>query len=67
MSMTVPEKHQQNIARKTMSMTCLGARILGGMNHHEAIKVLQRAGKPATRPKDCVCMSGTRNTESEAN
>lgn len=44
--------HQRNIAQKTMKMNCTMARVMGGMDHHDAARVL---GKPL--PKDCTCRS----------
>ena len=48
--MNIPEKHQRKIARRTMELTCLGSRILGGMTHVEAARIL---GVPL--PEHCTC------------
>ena len=46
--LSVPEKHQLNIARKTLKMSDVGARIMGGMTKEEARAVILRlTGKPA--------------------
>lgn len=46
----VARAHQLNIARRTMSLTCVGAAILGGMNHAEAARLLG-----TTVPQGCTC------------
>ena len=38
--LTVPEKHQLKIARSTLKMSDIGARIMGGMTKTEAKKVI---------------------------
>lgn len=38
--MTVPEKHQRNIAYKTLKMNPVMARIMGGMDFEEAYKFI---------------------------
>jgi hypothetical protein len=46
--MTVPEKHQLRIARKTLKLSDVGAMILGGMTKEEARTIiLKLTGKPA--------------------
>jgi hypothetical protein len=45
-----PRQHQLKIARDTMRMHCLGARIMGGMDHPTAAALL---GKPL--PAGCTC------------
>ena len=55
--LTVPEKHQLKIARKTLTLSCVGARILGGPNHKEAVQIIERlTGKlPYLPDDDCNC------------
>ena len=48
--MGVPEKHRRRIARDTMRMHCAGCRIMGGMDHAEAARLL---GVPI--PEGCNC------------
>ena len=47
-NLTIPEKHQLKIAKSTLKMTDIGARIMGGMTKEEAkevIKYLTKGGK----------------------
>ena len=47
MKLSVPEQHQLNIARKTLKMSDVGARIMGGMTKEQARDVIKRlTGKP---------------------
>ena len=39
--LTVPQKHQLNVAKKTLKMSDAGARIIGGMTKEEARKFLK--------------------------
>ena len=48
--MRVADQHRMTIARKTMRLSCFGARMLGGMDHVDAAFLLERA-----LPKDCMC------------
>jgi len=46
--LTVPEQHQLKIARRTMQMSDVGARIMGGMTKAEARTVIKKlTGKAA--------------------
>jgi len=46
--LSVYEKHQLKIARSTLKMSEIGARIMGGPNHEEAKEIILRlTGKPA--------------------
>ena len=48
MKLSVPQQHQLKIARKTLRMSDLGARILGGPTKPEAREIILRlTGKPA--------------------
>jgi hypothetical protein len=40
--LTVPEKHQLRIARKTLKMSDVGALIMGGPSREEARLIIQR-------------------------
>ena len=40
--MTVSDKHQIAIAKKTLTMSDIGARIMGGMNKDEARDILRK-------------------------
>lgn len=47
-NLTVPERHQLNIARKTLRMSDAGAMIMGGMTKDEARAIIKRlTGKTA--------------------
>ena len=48
--MQTAKNHQMNIARKTMKLSCVGARIMGGMDHIDAAQVLSRK-----TDSDCTC------------
>lgn len=39
--LSVPEEHQRKIAVRTLVLSEQGARIMGGMDHREAVKVLK--------------------------
>lgn len=43
-SLSVPEKHQLAIAKKTLKMSDAGANIMGGMNKKEAKEFLKKIG-----------------------
>ena len=40
--LTVPEKHQLKIARKTLTYSDVGASIMGGPSKHEAREIITR-------------------------
>lgn len=46
----VAKQHQLKIARSTMKMHCMGAWILGGMDHVKAAELLG-----TSKPQDCTC------------
>lgn len=48
--LSVPEQHAMRIARETMRMHCIGARILGGPDHVDAARHLGRSV-----PDGCNC------------
>jgi len=48
--MTIPEKHQLKIARQTLRLSDVGARIMGGMTKAEALDVILRL-VPPSRPR----------------
>jgi hypothetical protein len=41
-NLSVPEKHQLRIARDTLKMSDIGARIMGGMTKDEAREIIKR-------------------------
>ena len=46
--LSIPEKHQLRIARKTLQYSDAGALIMGGPSKHEARAIILRlTGKPA--------------------
>ena len=52
----VPERHQLKIARATMRMHCVGARIMGGPNHHESVRIIaDLTGAIIGIDADCTC------------
>jgi len=42
--LTVPEQHQRKIALDTLRMSEVGARVMGGMDHREAVRLLKYFG-----------------------
>ena len=44
-TLSVFDKHQLNIARKTLKMSEIGARIMGGMTHEEAREIIKKFGE----------------------
>ncbi len=47
-ALDVPQQHQLKIARATLKMSELGARIMGDMTHDQARKIiLELTGRPA--------------------
>ena len=54
--LSVPERHQLTIAKSTMRMHCVGALIMGGMNHKTAVGVIKKlTGKIVSLDSDCTC------------
>jgi hypothetical protein len=43
-TLTVPEQHQRKIALDTLRMSEVGARIMGGMDHCKAVRLLRDFG-----------------------
>lgn len=43
-NLSVPEKHQLNIAKSTLRMSDAGAKIMGGMTKEEARNFLRKIG-----------------------
>ncbi len=43
--LSIPEKHQLKIARDTLKMSNIGARIMGGMTKKEAKEIIKRLRK----------------------
>ena len=43
--MTIFEKHQLKIAKNTLKMSDVGARIMGGMTKEEAKKIIEKLTK----------------------
>ena len=55
-ALDVPSQHQLKIARATMRMNCVFARIMGGCNHREAAAVIHRlTGAIVGIDADCTC------------
>ena len=47
-TLSIPEQHQLKIARRTLKLSEIGAKIMGGMDHNEArVVILKLTGKPA--------------------
>ena len=54
--MSIPEKHQLKIAKSTIKLSCIGAKIMGGMSHIKAIEVIKTlTGKREQIDNDCTC------------
>lgn len=54
--MTIQEKQQLKIARDTLKLSCIGTRILGGMDHATAQAVIcELTGKRIELDDDCTC------------
>ena len=55
-TLDVARRHQLRIARETMQMNCIGARVMGGPNHREAVKIIHElSGVFAGLAADCTC------------
>lgn len=54
-TLSVPEKHMIKIAKDTMKLSCIGAKIMGGMNHLRAVNTLREHGYNVNLDPDCVC------------
>ncbi len=48
-NLSVPERHQIKIARQTLKMNDVGARIMGGMTKDEARRIIERLTGKAPR------------------
>ena len=56
--MQIADKHALKIARDTMRMHCVGARVAGGPNHADAARTIkQLTGITATLDADCTCVA----------
>lgn len=56
MTLTIPEKHQLKVAKDSMRMHCPAIRIMGGPDHVDAVRIIDRlAGKAVPFPKGCNC------------
>lgn len=52
----VPSQHALKLARATMRMRCVGARIMGGPNHVEAVETIRRlTGAIVAVDAGCTC------------
>ncbi len=52
----VPERHQLRIAKDSMRKHCVGLAILGGPNHHESVRIIERlTGAIIGIDADCTC------------
>lgn len=50
-ALSVPQKHQKKIALDTLKMHKAGARIMGGMDHKQAVKFLRSIGYSSSKIK----------------
>lgn len=62
MNLSIPQRHQLTIARKTLYMSREGALIAGGMDHKQAVKFLESVGYS----QDKIIMTLRRAAHSEA-
>jgi len=54
--LTVPEKHQLAIAKASMKQSCVGVMVLGGPNHRECVKIIEKfTGRIVKVDSDCTC------------
>jgi hypothetical protein len=56
--MDVPTKHQMKIALDTIKMSKMGAQMMGGMNHEEAIEFLLSHGYTSNQVKNMLLKAG---------
>ncbi len=57
----IAREHQTKIAIKTMKLSCVGAKIMGGMNHREAVRFLNSTSFRAfILPASCTCEEATK-------
>lgn len=50
------DSHQLKVARKTMRLSCVGTRVLGGPSHREAREVIRKlTGKIVVLDFNCSC------------
>lgn len=50
------QDHQLRIAIDTMRLSCIGARIMGGPNHAEAVRIIGlKTGRQPFTPAGCEC------------
>jgi hypothetical protein len=51
--LSISDQHQLKIARDTLKLSRVGAMLLGGPNHEQAIKIIERlTGKRVPMPED---------------
>lgn len=53
--MNIFAKHQIKTAKQIMKLSCVGARLLGSMDHVCAYYTLMNYGKPALLDPSCDC------------
>ena len=54
--LSVPERHQLSIARKSMKMHCAGLAIMGGPNHKESAAIIHElTGAIVAIDAGCTC------------
>ncbi len=54
--LAVPERHQLKIAKSSMSKHCIGLAIIGGPNHRESARIIERlTGAIVGIDADCTC------------
>lgn len=59
-ALSTPERHQLRIAKRTLELTCIGAHIMGGMDHRQATETIHRlTGVVAGVGSDCTCFQVT--------
>ena len=57
-NLAVPERHQLRIAKASMAKHCVGLAILGGPNHYESARIIERlSGAIVGIDADCTCKS----------
>ncbi len=56
----VPERHQLRIAKASMQKHCVGLAVIGGPNHFEAVRIIERlSGAIVGIDAGCTCERGS--------
>ena len=61
--LSVPDKHQRKIALDTLKLSKVGASVLGGMNHKQAVEFLKKIGYSDEKLKSMLKAAGHSDEE----